>query len=180
MKIAITGHTNIEKSLNLLLIADNGQKYNEDAFKKVFNYISEGLKKYNNPTIISGMARGVDEVFAFYAIKNNLPLILSVPNSIKWHKNRNLSRNMRAQAVYYDKILDYDKLEIYEIKKEYNGNTYPFANFARNQHMVDIADGIFSFKTYDSTGTDDCIKRAKQQQKYLGNLYNDLDYFDDF
>jgi hypothetical protein len=36
--------------------------------------------------------------------------------------------------------------------------------------MVDISDGVFCYKSYDSTGTDDCIKRAKLQSKFVGNL----------
>jgi len=151
----------------------NGKKYNKEAFIKTYKMIEEALKGYKQITIISGMARGADEVFAFYAIKNNLPLILSIPNSVHWHKNRDLSRNMRAQAIYYDKILNYNKLTIYEIKKDYNGNIFHFANFARNQHMVDIADMVFSFKSYNSSGTDDCIKRAKEQNKYIGNIYKE-------
>jgi predicted Rossmann fold nucleotide-binding protein DprA/Smf involved in DNA uptake len=175
MKIALTGHTNIEKALGYNLIETNGREYNQDAFKELYNYIDNAIKKYDKPTLISGMARGADEVFAIYAIKNNLPLILSIPNSVNWHKNRGLSRSMRAQAIFYDYILSYDKLEIFEIKKVYNNNEYYFANFARNQHMVDISDGIFCFKSYNSSGTDDCIKRAKEQNKFLGNIYDNFE-----
>ena len=169
--IALTGHTNIEKALDLKLIDDTGQKYNQAAFSEVFKMMSEKLSIYDKPVLVSGMARGADEVFAFYAIKHNLELILSIPNSITWHKNRGLSRGLRAQAIFYDYILEYNKLTIYEIKKDYNNNIYQFANFARNQHMVDISDGVFSFKSYESTGTNDCIKRAEEQNKYLGNIY---------
>lgn len=43
---------------------------------------------------------------------------------------------MRAQAIYYDKILHYEKLiEQYEIGKDYNGDTYYLVNLARNQHI---------------------------------------------
>lgn len=179
MKIAITGHTNIEKAVGMDLYHPNGLIYNDEAFKKVYRMIDDGMSIYKNATIISGMARGVDELFAFYAIKNKLPLILSVPNSVAWHKNRDLSRNMRAQAVFYDEILKYNNLTIFEIKKDYNRGNYLFANFARNQHMVDIADGVLCFKSYKSSGTDDCIKRAKNLNKFLGNLYIE-DGFDEW
>jgi len=171
MILSLTGHTNIEKALGKELIDKHGCKYNQIAFKQAFEIISKKILEYNNPTLVSGMARGADEVFAFIAIYFNLNLILSVPNSVYWHKNRQFSRNFRAQAIFYDYILHYRNLTIHEIKKDYNGEIYPFANFARNQHMVDISDGVFSFKSYESTGTNDCIKRAKQQNKFLGNLY---------
>lgn len=179
MIVAITGHTNIEKATNNPLTAPHGIKYNKNAFDMVYNDIFSHLHDYchnhsirfSDLTLVSGMARGVDEVFAILAIRNDLPLILSIPNSIPWHSSRSLSRGMRAQAVYYEKILNYSNLlEVHEINKHYDNKKYPFANFARNQHMVDIADVVFSYKAYDSTGTDDCIKRALQKRNYRGNV----------
>lgn len=180
MKIAITGHTNIEKAMGLELKYPNGSNYDKNAFELVYAEIESGLKAFceeknidfQTLTLISGMARGVDEVFAIVAIRNNLNLIISIPGSVKWHRTRSLSRDMRAQAIYYDKILHYEKLiEQYEIGKDYNGDIYYLVNLARNQHMVDIADGVFCFKAYDSTGTDDCVKRSKKKGNFLGNLH---------
>lgn len=176
MIIAFTGHTNIEKALGRQLDG-SGESYNENSFNQIVYDISMVIQNYceikkidpKSITIVSGMARGVDEAAAFYAIWNNLPLILSIPNSVSWHKTRPLSRGIHAQAISYDVILAYDKLTIYEIKKDY-GQGHPFANFARNQHMVDISDAILSYKKYDSTGTDHCIKAAKKKGNYLGNI----------
>lgn len=179
MIISITGHTNIEKALGMELDSPNGVSYNKDAFYRVYSDILEGLNKFckknniglSDLTLVSGMARGVDEVFAFVAIRNNLKLILSIPGSTSWHKHRGFSRDMRAQAIYYDKILEYkDILEVVQVSKSYNNGNYHLVNLARNQHMVDISDGVFCYKSYDSTGTNDCIKRAKLQNKFLGNL----------
>ena len=179
MNITITGHTNIEKAKGLELLTEHGTKYNKAAFDTVYEEILLALHRFcktnkllfSDLTLISGMARGVDEIFAILAIRNNLNLVLSIPNSISWHKNRSLSRNMRAQAIYYEKILAYSKIiKIHEISKYYNNQTFPFANFARNQNMVDIADAVFAYKMYDSTGTDDCIKRAIKKGNFLGNI----------
>ena len=183
MKIAITGHTNIEKATGLGLKEKNGKKYNKKAFDLTYKQIEDNLKlfckknniKFKELTLISGMARGIDEVFAILAIRNNLKLILSIPGSIQWHKNRSLSRDMRAQAIYYEKILNYKNIEsINEIKKDYNNGNFYFVNMARNQHMVDIADGVFCYKSYDSRGTDDCINRAKKKGNFLGNLNGEI------
>lgn len=176
MKIAFTGHTNIEKA-NGKGLGQNGSLYNSEILKQVVDEITFVLSNwclengipFNEVEVICGMARGVDEVVASMAIQHNLKLILAIPNSIGWHKNRGLSRGIRAQAVYYDYILEYNKLEIHEIKKDY-GTGHPFANFARNQFMVDIADGVFSYKKYESTGTDHCIKAAEKRGNYYGNI----------
>ncbi len=183
MKIAFTGHTNIEKA-NGKEIAQNGTLYNPEILKQVvdeitftlFNWCKEKGINFYELEIISGMARGVDEVVALMAIQHNLKLILAIPNSVSWHKNRAPSRDVRAQAIYYDYILEYNKLEINQIKKDY-GTGHPFANFARNQFMVDIADKVFSYKKYNSTGTDHCIKAAKKKGNYQGNIPELLKYY---
>lgn len=180
-KIALTGHTNIEKCFDEKLI-DNGNEYNIIAYNKayleieryLFNIIEEkGLDK-KDVAIISGMARGADEIIADIAYNHGMKLILSIPNSINWHKNRELRNlkdvSIRAQAINYDKFLKYENVEIYQIKKDYGDGKHIYANFARNQHMVDICDILISFKKYDSTGTDHCIKAGKRQNKYYGNV----------
>lgn len=179
MKIALTGHTNIEKACGKL-INNSGNSYNKDVFEQVYLEIENDLKiiaienkiDFKNLTLISGMARGADEVLAEIAYRNNLNLILSIPHSIYWHKNRTPRRDsdIRAQAIEYDRYLNYDKSTIYEIKKSYGEGNHIYANFARNQHMVDESDALISYKRYDSTGTDDCIKRGKKQNKYIGNV----------
>lgn len=180
MKIALTGHTNIEKANNLKLL-NNGEQYDPVAYKLTYDAMVQGLKDisadqgfdFNNLELITGMARGADEVFAMIALDFNLKLICSIPHSVQWHRNRDYSRGVRAQAIQYDKILSYCKKNNYpicEIKKNYNDKVFQFANFARNQHMVDSADFLISYKRYDSTGTDHCIDLGKSVGKYLGNV----------
>lgn len=178
--VAITGHANLEKALGFLLVEPQGQTYNMAAFDQAYFYLESGLDSFctlqgipkDSLCMISGMARGADEIAAAFAIRNHLPLILFIPNSIAWHKNRGLSRGMRAQAIYYERILSYPNLaRIDEVKKDYRGGDYRFANFARNQAMVDQADSVFSLQTYSSSGTDDCVRRAKRAGKFKGNLF---------
>ncbi|MBE0468061.1 MAG: hypothetical protein IBX55_00835 [Methyloprofundus sp.] len=181
MIIAITGHADIELALGVDKRYPEGEKYNREVFDRVYKDIEKGLSEYlgnqglslNDATFVSGMARGVDEVFAIMAIRHNLPLILSIPNSVKWHKDRPLRKGVRGQAVYYEKILSYDRIiEIYEINRLYNDIAYVYANFARNQHMIDISDTVFSYKVIPSPGTNDGILRAEKAGKYAGNLFN--------
>ncbi len=170
--LAFTGHTNIEKCYGIEQIPE---KYNHEAFESCYadikNYIDFYIKKYPNEKIIiiTGVARGVDEVAGLVAMDLCLDIICSVPHSIDWHKNRENTSKGRAQAIYYDKFLDYSKATWVEIKKSYSGG-HQFANFARNCFMVDIATDVVSFKQYNSSGTDHCIKYAKKEGKYIGNI----------
>lgn len=178
MKIALTGHTNIEKCYGLK-ITNDGNVYNKEAYDKAYNEIENEIFNIINNyginieevTLISGMARGADEILAEIAYRNNMNLILSIPHTIQWHKNRDVStKGTRVQALEYDKYLNYEKSKIFEIKKSYGSGNHLYANFARNQHMVDNCDILISFKRYDSSGTDHCIKEGKKQNKYLGNV----------
>ena len=192
--LGITGHANIEECNGFELLKD-GSIYNPEAYKKVFSEIKRVIKKtiaeekieLSQLRLISGMARGVDEIFALFAMKYNLPLILSIPNSLNWHQFRSKRKGtvIPAQALEYQKIINYvykrqreDCLhsKICEIKKEYNGKTYYYANFARNQHIIDTSTKVFSYLKYQSAGTLDGIKCAKKSNKYLGNVsnYNNL------
>jgi len=182
--IGFTGHTNIEKA-NGIEIKDNGRIYNNEIYEKVLNEIKASineLKKVKNIKdigIVSGMARGVDEIAAYYAIINNLPLILSIPNSIKWHRNRPFSRGVKAQAIKYDEIIKYvlnrinngcKYSKINEISSNYLGIQYKYANEARNQNIIDASTYVISYLKYPSTGTLDGIKKAKEKNKYFINI----------
>ena len=119
--------------------------------------------------IIVGMARGLDEIAGLVAMDMGLPIVCCVPHSIDWHKNREKTQKGYVQARFYDRFLNYPHATWYEIKKTYSSG-WPFANFARNAAMVDLADRVISFKCYDSAGTDHCIKLAKKAGKYAGNI----------
>ena len=121
------------------------------------------------PCIIVGMARGVDEIAGLVAMDMGLPIICCVPHSIAWHSGREPTNKGYVQARYYQRFLNYPHATWYEIRKTYSCG-WPFANFARNAAMVDLANKVLSFKCYDSAGTDHCIKLAKKAGKYAGNI----------
>lgn len=169
MKLAFTGHTNIEKAYNVEYFPNVYNKFAlENCYKMIQSKILNFKEKFGYVQVISGMARGVDEVAAMVAIKHNLDLILAVPHSVEWHKNRK-DQGKRLQAIYYDDILKYRKVQVFEVKKNY-GEGHKYANFARNAFMVDLSDQVVSFKAYDSTGTDHCIAYAKKRNKYHSNI----------
>ncbi|SMC10069.1 DNA-processing protein DprA [Nitratiruptor tergarcus] len=170
MKIAITGHVNIEKANGKKLI--DYRKYDEDIFNKVYGEIDSMMNRIfqdlsvdkNEVVLISGMARGVDEIFALYAMNNGLALFAAIPHKIYWHKAR------KESAIRYDEILEYAKKSAgyEEISKRYKNIGSSF--FARNQYMVDMVDIVISYMKYNSSGTMDTIKRAKEAGKYYGNI----------
>lgn len=183
--LAFTGHANIEKGYGEKQLP-NGFGYNAecvdgigmDSANKLYRQIKKTIEKFieanqdlNNkkPRIIVGMARGVDEIAGLVAMDMNLDLVCCVPHSIAWHMNRAITNRGRVQALFYNKFLEYNNAIWYEIRKSYSCG-WPFANFARNAAMVDLADKVISFKCYDSAGTDHCIKLAKKAGKYAGNI----------
>ena len=181
--IGFTGHTNIEKA-NGVAIEKGGMIYNTEAFNLTKKDISTKLddllldKNISDYGIVSGMARGADEIAAMIAMERDLPLLLSIPNSIKWHISRPPSRGIMAQAIQYKIILNYVRnridngceiSKIREIKKYYRSVSYPYANMARNQNIIDMSDYVISYLRYSSTGTNDAIKKAKEANKYYGN-----------
>ena len=144
-----------------MLIPDGGlDKWNE---------VSGPAKLNKKVRVIIGMARGVDEIAGIVAMDMGLDIVCCVPHSIMWHANRVPTNKGIVQALFYDRFLKYDKAFWFEIKKNYSSG-WPFANFARNAFMVDLADKVLSFKCYDSSGTDHCIKLAKKVNKYAGNI----------
>lgn len=177
MKIAITGHMDIERCHGIK--QENNHKYNASAFLRTYNEIEFYLKRFcldNNITfseleLISGMARGVDEVFAHIAMNNNLKLILSIPKSVEFHQHKVVkdTPNIKIQAIDYNTILTYPNIKIVEVNDNLNKGGYGYF-LARNQSMVDLSDFVLSYKRYESTGTMDCINRAIQQNKYYGNI----------
>lgn len=183
--LAFTGHANIEKCYGEKQLP-NGFGYNAecvdgigmDSANKLYRQIKKTIEKFieanqdlNNkkPRIIVGMARGVDEIAGLVAMDMNLDLVCCVPHSVAWHMNRAITNRGRVQALFYNKFLEYNNAIWYEIRKTYS-SSWPFANFARNAFMVDLADKVISFKCYDSAGTDHCIKLAKKANKYAGNI----------
>ena len=177
MKIAITGHLDIERCFNIK--ENSNHIYNEEAYKKTYKQIEEYLNNickeknihFKDLELISGMARGVDEIFAHIAIINKLKLIICIPKSIEFHKNKIVKEtpDIKIQAIDYERILLYENIKIYEVDNNLNMGGYGYF-LARNQVMVDLSDYVISFKRYESTGTNDCIYRAKEQNKYLGNI----------
>lgn len=172
-KIAIVGPVDIERALKSKTKHPEGRKYVkkifDDVYSEIESYIFEKYDK-DNITLVSGMARGVDEVVAIMAIRHNIPLIIVVPVSTDWHKNRGLYKGMKAGAIYYDKILKYKKLTIYNVTDK---GKHQYINFARNEQLIKMSDVVYSYynNLRKTNGTKNAIWTAKKFGLYGGNLY---------
>ena len=166
MVIGITGHANLETPFGK---SYNPEIYDKEIFKKVFLDIKNKLIEYDKITCCSGMARGVDEIFALVAIELNLDLILCIPGDLTWHKNLKTHKERgKAQAINYEKILSYKNLiKIIEVPRVKGKNVFNL----RNQVIVDNSDIVHSYHLFKSLGTMDCIQKAKIANKYRSNLY---------
>lgn len=160
----------IKKAIEIF-IWQNRENYERNSM--VVSSINEPFKLVGSPTkiprVIVGMARGLDEIAGLVAMDMGLSLVCCVPHTIEWHKNREITNKGRVQALFYERFQNYPNTLWYQIKKTYSSG-WPFANFARNAAMVDLANKVLSFKCYDSAGTDHCIKLAKKAGKYAGNI----------
>ncbi len=178
--IGFTGSRNVEEQNNMTLL-NKGIIYNDRAYNLVYKEIDIAVKtimlennlNFSDLRIVSGMARGFDEIRAIYRMDRNIPLILSIPESAIHHKNKT-SVKIKTQAIKYNQILKYvendDKSQLFEIKDDYKDEKFKYANFARNQHIVDMSDTVVSYMKSHSNGTYDCIQRRKKQKKYYGNI----------
>ena len=168
LTFGFTGHTNVEKALGVKPVANDLSQYEDgllDWFFAEFDEFFEALDVGNKEIVfISGMARGWDEIVALYAMQKKYELILAIPNRVSWHMNRWSKK--RSQAIFYKKILEYEKSNAVEVRKNYKNHQFSNGFFARNQYIVDHSDILIAFKGYESPGTNDCIKRAKEKCVY--------------
>jgi hypothetical protein len=99
------------------------------------------ISKFEITEIVSGKARGADELGEQWATENGVPI---KPFAANW--------NNLTQPGAVIKINKWDK--------KYNAN----AGFYRNQKMAEYADALIAIQVDgDTPGTGDMIKRAKAE-----------------
>lgn len=148
MIIAITGHR--PNKLN------NEYDLNGPCSSYIRDSIREILLREQPDKIISGMALGVDTIFALMGMELKIPVIAAVPflkQESKWP--------YRSQ-VLYNKILNDPFVETYVVCE---GGYAPEKMQIRNEWMVDNSDKLIA--VYDGTrgGTGNCVEYARSQNK---------------
>jgi uncharacterized phage-like protein YoqJ len=150
MKIAITGHR--PNKLN----NEYGMKGPCSTY--IRSEILKVLEKENNPVIISGMAIGVDQIFALMAIELNFKLIAAIPfvgQEKMWPQ--------KSQDIY-KQILEYKNIEKVIVCQ---GSYSPEKMQIRNKWMVDNCDKIIAVFDGTNGGTKNCVTYARSQKKEM-------------
>lgn len=157
MKIAITGHRPNKIGNDYDLTSPLLQKIKYRIITVLGNTVAMDASN-PTPTLITGMALGIDTLFAKIAISLNLPFIAAIPcinHSSKWPQ--------KSKDVYY-RILQHDLCDTkYVTLEEYN----PKVMQIRNEWMVDNCDVLIAVWDKTSGGTANCVKYAQSMGKEI-------------
>lgn len=141
MRVAITGHRP-----NKL-----GNDYNMTSplITKIIEVL-QGIIDEVKPTImISGMALGIDTIWAILAHKNNIPLIAAIPC-----KNQDKMWPQQSKSLYNDLISHPLTTVKYVTEEEYSLSCMQI----RNEWMVDNCDLLIAVWDGTSGGTGNCVR----------------------
>lgn len=153
MKICVTGHR-----------PDKLYGYNllQPQYAELIRKFKEILKKENCTEAITGMALGVDTLFALAIISlkkegYDIKLHCAIPcrnHSSKWY-GENVKR--------YNDILSQADIVKIVTDEDYQG----WMMQKRNEYMVDLADKVIAVWNGTSGGTANCVKYANKQDKEI-------------
>ena len=135
--------------------------------RKMKEFIINKSNWYGPITCISGMALGVDQLFALVALKlrdtgYNIKVIAALPcfnQNKKWKDDS-----------YWKNIMDRVDEKVFVHEGEY----VPWCMQKRNEWMVDNADEILAVWDGTNGGTSNCIKYAEKQNKEVYNIYSEF------
>jgi uncharacterized phage-like protein YoqJ len=157
MIIAVTGHRPDKL----------GNEYNMDG--KYSNFINKEIQKlideYKPNKGISGMALGVDTIFAINILYSNIPLIAAIP-----------FEGQESKWIQESKDLYFEILNNPLTEKKYVCEP-GYANWKmqrRNEWMVDHCDVLIAVWNGSAGGTCNCIKYAKSQKKEIKYINPEL------
>lgn len=153
MKICVTGHRP-----NKLY----GYNFSDPRYQKLKEQFKSILKENKCDEAITGMALGVDTVFALAVLelKNegyNIKLHCAIPcknHSCKWGKE---------SVDQYNYILSKADTVKLVSEEEYK----PWLMQKRNEYMVDLADKVIAVWDGSKSGTANCVKYAERIGKEI-------------
>lgn len=152
LKVAVTGHRPDKLG--------NEYSMNGEISTKIYNKLSETIDRINPDVMISGMALGVDMIFANLAINRKIPLIAAIPfkgQEGKWPDS--------SQRIY-NKMLGYAQ-EQYVIC---SGGYSSYKMQKRNEWMVDSCDILIAVWNGSEGGTFNCINYAIEKDKLITRI----------
>lgn len=152
MKIAVTGHRPHKLNGEWL-----GQGPVSDYIRKEMQGVIDTFFT-SELVLITGMALGVDQLWAEMAIKNNLRFIAAIPCY-----GQDLSWNMQNRNRYHE-LLNNKLCTQFMVN---NVHYKPWVMQARNEWMVNNCDMIVAVWDGSDGGTKNCIDYANKQNKPL-------------
>lgn len=150
MKLAVTGHRPDKLG--------NDYKLESPLIQWIKTEIEAIIKRVQPELMISGMALGIDTLFAKLAVSNDIPLIAAVPFSgqeAKWPKE---SREL------YSELLEWEKTTIYVVSQ---GGYAGWKMQVRNEWMVNNSDFLIAVWDGSEGGTCNCVMYAKRKKRNM-------------
>lgn len=144
MKIAVTGHRPDKLGKEYLLVGPH-----TDYIREKLLLALDPFMKYQ-PTLITGMALGVDQLFAKIAIANVLPFIAALPC-----RNQDKLWPNPSKRLYHE-LLSKATMIIYVHDGEYTKSCMQ----ERNEFMVDNCDLLIAVFDGSPGGTYNCVEYA--------------------
>lgn len=159
MKIAITGHRPNKLG--------NDYDLSSDLIKRIKAELQFIIDKYKPAQLISGMALGIDTLWAKLAIENNIPLLAALPC-----QNQDKMWPQKSKLIYKD-LLDNSLTTSHLVTDcEYNSKCMQ----DRNIYMVDNCDLLIAVWDGTSGGTGNCVRYANTVGKQMIILNPNLYY----
>lgn len=148
MKIAITGHR--PNKLN------NDYDLTGPLIMNIKAKLSELIVRFQPDYMISGMALGIDTLWAELSFECNAKLIACIPDTAqpdRWPP--------KSQTRYY-RILD----KAYQVVNVSNSSVYHIAHLQkRNEYMVDLCDLLIAVWDCSGGGTANCVNYCVSKEK---------------
>lgn len=134
--------------------------YDGPVSKKIFEELCEFIHTYKPRLTISGMAQGIDQIWAMASIYCEVPFIAAIP-----FKGQELAWPPRGQQIYND-ILSEAQQIVYVCEPGYAA----WKMQVRNEWMVNKCDILLSIWDGSDGGTKNCCIFADKIGKYRINL----------
>ncbi len=161
MKIAITGHRPNKLDNDYDLKSPLIGRIKEQIIKIITSeYTHSGDAQHNSLTLITGMALGIDTLFALIAIELDIPFIAAIPCI-----NQSALWSDKSKTIW--KYLTGHNLCTVEYPNGHIFYTGPQLMQLRNQWMVDNCDILIAVWDNSPGGTANCIRYAKLHNKHI-------------
>lgn len=153
MKIAITGHRPNKLGNDYDLTSPLLMWIKQEIHK----IVDHEILQFKDITLITGMALGIDTLFAKIAIESKLPFIAAIPC-----KGQDSMWKVPSRMLYQE-LLQHELCSPYYVTKGLYSST---CMQKRNEWMVDNCDLLIAVWDGSNGGTANCVNYAAKQGKF--------------